>query len=65
MPYQANNTVGHDDLIFMKVITSAPVKELLAMEKARLRNFIAKTEMVLRWLEGIQKLAEDSEKKGQ
>ena len=57
-------SISHDDLNFIKTLYYTSVKDLLEMDQASIRRFISKTEVVCRWLEGIQKLSYALENKG-
>ena len=57
-------SISHDDLNFIKTLYYTSVKDLLEMDQASISRFISKTEVVCRWLEGIQKLSNALENKG-
>ncbi len=57
-------SISHDDLNFIKTLYYTSVKDLLEMDQASISRFISKTEVVCRWLEGIQKLSHALENKG-
>ena len=56
-------SISHDDLNFIKTLYYTSVKDLLEMDQASISRFISKTEVVCRWLEGIQKLSNALENK--
>ncbi len=53
-----------DDLSFVKTLYDASVKDLLEMDQTRLGTFLAKTEVVCRWLKGVRQLANHLNQKG-
>ncbi len=58
------SSTEHAEITFFKTLYHTSVKDLLEMDQARLKTFLTKTEAVCRWLEGIQKLADNLQKKG-
>jgi hypothetical protein len=57
-------SLEHDDLSFFRTLYHTSVKDILEMDSLRIQSLMTRTEALVRWLEGIHKLALTLQKKG-
>jgi hypothetical protein len=65
MTFIHSDPLAHRDAKFINVLYCTPVGTLLQMDKAHLNHFLARTKLVCRWLEGLLKLVDKLDGKGE